>query len=243
MKINIDISTYVFLLISFLAGYFEYMYILLLIIFIHESGHALFGMMVGFNKPTINIYPFGGITIFNEDLNVRIYKEFISLLGGITFQLLFYLLCLYLYKELFITNHVFEIIKRVNFLLISFNFMLILPLDGGKLLNIILDYFFSYKVSHIISIVFSIIFILLFIYTHNDLFSLIILSFLIKSVIIEAISLRTKYSLFLFERYKKEYNFKRIKFINSISSFKRDCTHIINNEFEKSILHKLFDRR
>ena len=41
MKIEIHNTTYIFLLISFLAGYFEYMYILLLIIFIHETGHYI----------------------------------------------------------------------------------------------------------------------------------------------------------------------------------------------------------
>ena len=95
MKINIDISTYIFLLLSFLSGYFEYMYIFLLIIFIHECGHAIFGLLVGFYHPIINIYPFGGLTIFNEELNTSIYKEFISLIGGIIFQILFFLLSLY----------------------------------------------------------------------------------------------------------------------------------------------------
>ena len=34
-------------LISFLAGYFEYIYLLLLIILIHECGHCIFGMIEG----------------------------------------------------------------------------------------------------------------------------------------------------------------------------------------------------
>ena len=90
MKINIHITTYIFLLIAFFSGYFEYMYLLLLTIFIHESGHYFFATLVNFKYKEIIIYPFGGITLYNEDLNVNSNKELISLLGGIFFQLVFY---------------------------------------------------------------------------------------------------------------------------------------------------------
>ena len=90
MKVKIDNSTYIILLISFLAGYFEYMYLFLLIIFIHESGHILFGYLVNFKYSKIIIYPFGGLTVYNEDLNANSNKELFSLLGGLIFQLLFY---------------------------------------------------------------------------------------------------------------------------------------------------------
>ena len=69
MKVKIHTSTYIVLLFSFLSGYFEYMYLLLLTIFIHESGHYFFSSLVGFKYKEIIIYPFGGLTLYNEDLN------------------------------------------------------------------------------------------------------------------------------------------------------------------------------
>jgi len=243
MKINIDKTTYVFLLISFLAGYFEYIYLLLIIIFIHEMGHAFIGKLVRFKNIVITIYPFGGVTTFNEDLNTFIYKEFLSLLGGIFFQGLFYLFCFYMHNSLFITDHVFYIVKRINILLVSYNFLPIIPLDGGKLLNILLDIFFPYKISNKISVIISFVFVIIFVYKKGTIFSLLLSLFLIKCIINEINNIPSKYNRFLFERFINKYNFKRIKIVKSINLLYRDCNHIINNEFESDVLHKLFDRK
>ena len=162
MNIKIHDSTYIFILIAFLSGYFEYIYILLLMITVHEIGHLLFGYILGIKSSQIIIYPFGGITKFNNDLNISITKELFLLLGGISFQILFYFLILFMHNNSLITTHVFELINRIHILLISVNFLPILPLDGGKLINLILDYIFPYKISHIISIYISIIFIIIF---------------------------------------------------------------------------------
>ncbi len=243
MKVSIHYLTYIFILISFLSGYFEYVYLLLLIIFIHECGHYFFSILIGIKNPYIIIYPFGGITVLNEDLNIPIYKEFISLIGGIVFQLLFYLLILVLYKNNLITSHVFNIIHKINYYLIIFNFLPILPLDGGRLLNIILNKIFCFNISNKISIIVSIVFILLFGLINKTLFSFILILFLIKCIYIEIMNYNTKYYKFLFERYNKKYNFKKHKNINSISKFKRDYFHIINNVDEDKILRKMFDRQ
>ena len=219
------------------------MYLFLLTIFIHECGHIFFGYLVGFKNSIINIYPFGGISIFKEDLNTKTNKELFTLLGGITFQLLFLLLILFLYKYSIITNHVYEIIKRINILLISFNFMPIIPLDGGKLINVLFDKIFPYKISNIISIIVSIIFIIIFYLKELSLFALLLTLFLIKCIIIEINILNIKYNKFLFERYINNYKFNKIKNINNKYYFKRDYYHIINNMYESVYLSKLFDRK
>ncbi len=243
MKVNVHDLTYIFLLLSFLSGYFEYMYLFLLIIFIHESGHYFFSKIIGFKYSEIIIYPFGGLTLYNEDLNVNTNKELFSLLGGIIFQLLFYLLVLRLFNLGYITIHVFNIIKRINFILISFNFMPILPLDGGKLINIMLDKIFSYKLSNIVSIIISIIFIIIFIIFDRSIFGIVLSIFLIKCIYLEIINIKYKFNKFILERYLNNYNFKKIRIVNSINKFKRDHIHIINNELESTFLNKLFDRK
>ena len=240
-KIEINKYTYVFLLISFFSGYFEYMYLFLLIIFIHESGHYIFSKIVNFKYSKIIIYPFGGLTLYNEDLNVSSNKELFSLLGGILFQLLFFLLIVKLFYLGFVTYRVYSIIKRINFLLISFNFMPIIPLDGGKLLNIILDKIFSYRTSNIISLIISMIFIVIFLVFNKTYYSIILSIFLIKSIYIELNNINIKYNKFILERYLNNYNFKKIKIIDNINKLKRDNYHIINNEFERNYLQNLFD--
>ncbi len=241
MKININNSTYVCLLLSFLAGYFEYVYLFLLTILIHECGHMIFAKIIGFKFDKIILYPFGGITIYNEDLNVNSNKELFVLLGGITFQLLFFILIYILYNNSLVTDHTYTIIKRINIVLISFNFMPVLPLDGGKLTNIIFDKIFNYRLSNTISIIISIFFICIFILKNKTIFGIILILFLIKSIVIEVLNLKYKYNKFLLERYINDYNFKRIKIINNINKLKRDNYHIINNTLEKTYLRKIFE--
>ena len=242
MKIEIPNSTYLFLLLFFLAGYFNYLYLFLLIIFIHESGHYIFGLLCNIEVSKIIIYPFGGITVFNTDLNISIKKEFICLIGGITFQLLFLFFIYYLFNNNLIDNYTFKIIKRINYILISFNFMPILPLDGGKLLNLFLDLFFSYKYSNYIAIIISTISTIVFIMINKSILSLILALFLIKGIILEIINLKLKYNKFILERYLNKYKFKKIKKIKNINQLKRDCYHIIDNTFEMTYLTKMFDR-
>lgn len=241
MKININNSTYICLLLSFLAGYFEYVYLFLITILIHECGHMIFAKIIGFKFDKIILYPFGGITIYNEDLNVNSNKELFVLLGGIIFQLLFFILLLILYNNLYITEHTFKIIKKINIILVSFNFMPVIPLDGGKLTNIILDKLFSYRLSNIISIIISIFFICLFILKNKTIFGIILTLFLIKSIIIEITNLKYKYNKFLLERYINKYKFKKTIIVSNIYKMKRDRKHIINNTFEDDFLCKLFD--
>ena len=241
--IKIHDTTYIFLLISFFAGYFEYMYLLLLIITIHEIGHTIFAKIINFKFDKIIIYPFGGITKYTEDLNINTNKELFVLIGGISFQLLFLLLISILYKHNFVTEHVYLIFKKINILLISFNFLPILPLDGGKLLNIILDKIFSYKLSNIISIVISFIILIIFILYNKTYLSIILTLFLIKCLIIEINNIKYKYIKFILERYLNNYNFKKIKIIKNINNLKRDNYHIIDNTLEKRYLHNYFNKK
>ena len=242
MKIEIHNLTYITMLISFLAGYFQYIYILLLIIFIHEFGHYFMSNLVGIKTSKIIIYPFGGLTIYDSDLNLNTNKELISLLGGITFQLLFYFLVVIIHNNNLMTHNVFNIIKRINIILISFNFLPILPLDGGRLLNILLDKIFPYKLSNKLTLIVSILFLGLFIMYKRTILSILLFVFLLKEIILEINNIDNKYMTFLFERYKNNYSFKKIKRINNLNKFKRDYYHIINGVTERKYLSKLFDR-
>ena len=53
--------------------------------------------IVGLKVKKIVIYPFGGISYLNEILDIPLHKEIISLLGGIIFQTLFFILIYILY--------------------------------------------------------------------------------------------------------------------------------------------------
>lgn len=164
---------------------------------------------------------FGGVTILDEDLNLNIYKELLMLFGGPVCQILFYLLIFNLYTEGYVGSLTYEKVAIINKILLSFNLLPILPLDGGKIINNILDLILPYKLSHKIAIIISIITLPVLLYKIKVLNIMLFLILLIK--IYNEISLN-KYKLnkLLLERKLKNYKFKKTKKINNIKEVKRN---------------------
>ncbi len=230
----------------FLSGYFSYIFILFIIITIHEIGHLYAVYLLNFNVDKIIIFPFGGNIKYNALLNTSIFKELIILICGPLFQFIFYLIIYLLYINNFVNDSTFETVKTIHYSLIIFNFLPIIPLDGSKLLNLILDYFLSYKKAHIITIIVSIITIIILpVILNFKLFFIFISILLIKSIIYEIKNHKIKINKFLIERLIYKLKFKRGKTINNIYKIKRGKTHKIkkNNKIysEEEYLHNLFD--
>lgn len=133
------------------------MVLLLLIIIIHEFGHLIAACVFKKEMSSIVIYPFGGLTKIDGLLNDSILKEFIILIMGPIMQVLFYLLISYLYSKGYVMSSTYSNFSRINFLLLVFNLLPILPLDGGRFLNLLFNIRLPFKYSHIISVVISII--------------------------------------------------------------------------------------
>ncbi len=230
--------------VSFLAGYFKYIFILLLLIIIHEIGHLFVANILGYKINEVIIFPFGGLTKYDEYLNGSMLKELLVLLGGPLFQILFYILILILYKNNFITDFNFNIISILHKTLLCFNFLPIIPLDGSKLLNLFLQLFISYKKSNIILIIISFISIFILVIYEKRLIIIFLAFILIKTIIEEIYLHNVKFNKFLLERYLHYFNFKKGKLITNISNIKRSKEHDIlyNNKIytEKEYLNHLY---
>lgn len=247
--IKIDPTTYILLLLSLLAGYIHNIYIIILIVIIHELGHVLFLLIFKIEIIDITIYPFGGITKINKKINERIYKDFLISIGGILLQIISLIIFYILNKYYIIDNNTYKLFKEYNIYIIIFNLIPLIPLDGNKILNIILSKFLPYKTSlkiaNIIGIITLIIFIIMNIKLRiNDL--TIIIFLIIK--ILEQIK-NTKYILnkFYLERiiYDNYYdgiinNKKDIKDIriNKYYYFLKNNKYINEKEYIKEKLNK-----
>lgn len=239
-KIQIDSFFYLFMLISCLTASFKNFFFFLSIIIIHELGHVFMGLILGWELDKICLYPYGGITKFNVDINKRLSEELLVLLGGSLFQIIYFLIGYFLYNSNYFNYY--------NLSILVFNLLPIYPLDGGRILNIFISYFFSFRKSYYISIFLSIIISLLFIYfliINNYTFNIILMFIIVISKIIIEYKKRNYYfNKFLLERYINNYSFKKIKTISSIKKMMRDKRHIIfnNNHFytEKEYLKKLY---
>lgn len=192
-------------------------------------GHYLTGHFLKMKVKEIRLYMFGGITVLNEDLNLDIKKETIMLIMGPITQMLFFILIYFLYKEGYVNSLTYTKIKTINNLLISFNLLPILPLDGGKLLNNILDLIFPYKLSHLISIIISIIFLPTILLIDNKLLSILLITFLSFKLYIEISNHKYILNKLILERNLKKYHYKKTKTITNIKKIKRGENYILIN--------------
>ena len=210
----------------------------------HELGHVFIAIIFKYEIKKINIYPFGGYTIFEYDINRPFIEELLLFSFGIIFQLI-----LLIIFNIFIDNstYIYRIFYSYNLTIILFNLLPIIPLDGGKLLNIIINYILPFKVSHKLSIYISYIIILLIIIFFNKDINMIIMCMLLLFLLIKEHKNHIYlYNLFLVERYIKNIKFKKDNFINSnkISKMKKYLRNIfiIDNEYvdEKDMLKKYY---
>ena len=93
--IKINFLTIYFLLLLFLCGYLKVGLIIFFIVIFHELGHILFIKLFNYKIVSINIYPFGGITKINKDINTPVNKELIIAAAGVIFQLLLFMMVYY----------------------------------------------------------------------------------------------------------------------------------------------------
>lgn len=243
--------TYLIMALGYiLTGHYLNLIIFSSLILIHEIGHFLIAIINNFNVQKIIIYPFGGMTKINDMINRDISEELLIATSGVITQYLFYLLIVFLYQKGLIREYTYNLYTAYNNQMIFFNLLPIYPLDGGKIVNLILDKYLPYYKSNIITIIISLIVITIIIYLNiyqntysNIMIMLILLTYLYK--------LFTKrkylYQRFLLERYLYNIKYPKIKIVNNIKNMFKNKTHLINinNTYieEKKLLSTLFTKK
>ena len=217
-----------------------------LIVFIHELGHITMSLIFNFKIKKINIYPFGGYTIFDNNINNSFISEFLVFIGGILFQIILY----FIFNSLDISTYTKNIFNDYNFTILLFNLLPIIPLDGSKLLNIILNKFISFKRSHLTTIYLSYLTIIIYLLINTNInINMILMSILLIIILInEHKNHLFIFNRFLVERYIKSINYKNINFIKNknINNIKKYCNNVFinNNKYysEKEMLSDKFNK-
>ena len=240
--------TYIIIAISFiLTGYFSNLLIFTSIIIIHELGHYLIAKLNNLNPEKITIYPFGGITRLNIPINTKISKELMIALSGVIFQSIYYLLILFLYKNNIIRTYIFEIFKNYHYSILFFNLLPIHPLDGSKIINLIMSKYLPYKLALKLTIVISIITAIIIIkinYYKFNYTTILIITIIVDNLIKYSKNINYYFNKFLLERYLYKYHFSKSKNINKIDNMYKEKYHIIkeNSHYltEKEYLKRRF---
>lgn len=137
-----------YLLISIINNNFFNYISALLIVCIHEYGHYYFAKKFNFEIDKVEIFPFGAFLSVNDYGVHHICEELIMLMAGLVMHLPIYFII-----EIFIKN---QYLLEVNQLVLVFNLLPIYPLDGSKILLLLLslckDYYQAIKLQIKISL-------------------------------------------------------------------------------------------
>ena len=66
LKIKFDNSFYLFLILIILTGMFKEFSFIFILLFFHELGHAITGIILKWKLISITFYPYGGLTLFEK---------------------------------------------------------------------------------------------------------------------------------------------------------------------------------
>lgn len=206
--IKIDYLTWYFFLILFLCGYIKIGLIILGIVLWHELGHVLVSKLFHFEILEVRIYPFGGITKLEKDINTPLNQEIFLACAGIAMQIILGIALFLLPLDM----NLKEIIDKYNTSIMFFNMLPIMPLDGAFILNSFLNYVFSYKLAYRLMIGISILGVVSY-GVSNYFFNLnnyLLLGLFIYKIYESIKNYKYVINKFLLERYLKKFNFRNI---------------------------------
>ncbi|MFY4774730.1 M50 family metallopeptidase [Metabacillus sp. RGM 3146] len=147
-KIHIHPILWAIMFLSVITAQFKGMLMLLVIVLIHELGHALCASFFSWRIKSIVLLPFGGAAEVDEHGN-RPLKEEIWVIAAGPLQHIWLAAAAFLLQYSGILNEAdFQAFMYYNVSILLFNLIPIWPLDGGKLLFVLFSFFKPFHNAH-----------------------------------------------------------------------------------------------
>lgn len=143
MRIRIDLKIFIFIVLFYLTKQIEIYAMLMIFAILHECGHLIAGLIMGFKLEKINIMPMGlsisfkiPIENYNKKVdksNILSVKKIIIAFAGPIINIIIALIVTFI-------NLNFTEVQRLNIvyaniIICIFNLLPIYPLDGGRILK------------------------------------------------------------------------------------------------------------
>jgi stage IV sporulation protein FB len=214
----------------------------LLIIFVHEMGHGAAASFFSWRIKKIAMLPFGGVAEMDEHGNRPLKEELIVVLAGPLQHFWMMALSYFLFIAGVLPDKWHLLFIEYNLMILFFNLIPIWPLDGGKLVFILLSMKKSFQEAHLQSLhvsaaTLTIFTVLLMLIAPLTLNVWVIIAFLAFSLYYEWKQRRFTFMRFLMERhYGKQLDLRELKPINAtenemvgqvLEKFQRGCKHPI----------------
>lgn len=161
MQIKVDLKIFLFFLIFLITKKIKIYGIIMLFAFIHELGHLICGLVLGFKPEKMSILPYGLKISFKTktiDYNNKIkkgnilsVKKIVLALAGPVTNILCIIITLLINKISLIKLDTYQNIMYANILLVIFNMLPMYPLDGGRILKELIHIFYGLRKSYIYS--------------------------------------------------------------------------------------------
>ncbi|WP_042345608.1 site-2 protease family protein [Bacillus massiliigorillae] len=216
-KVTVHPTTWLVVGIAVITAHFQALLMLLTVVFVHEMGHACAAVYYKWRIKSIKILPFGGVLETDEYGNRTLMEDLHVTIFGPLQHLWMFLLSYVLLLIGVIEHETFVTFTYINSTICLFNLLPVWPLDGGKLLFLLLSLRYSFIQSHRlalqVSVGASIILLLAFIaFGQFSLNIVIILAFILFSISIEWRQRQYVFMRFLLERhYGKNQDLLKLK--------------------------------
>lgn len=130
------------------TAHFQQLFLLFFIVLVHELGHAAMALFFSWRIKQILLLPFGGVAEVEEHGNRPFHEELLVTLAGPIQHVWLLGAAFILWKYHWLSFDVWQMFVHYNIALFAINFLPIWPLDGGKLLFLVLTRYFPFSKAH-----------------------------------------------------------------------------------------------
>ncbi|MFJ7727096.1 M50 family metallopeptidase [Neobacillus sp. NPDC097160] len=265
--VHIHPLLWIVIALAIATGYFLEVCLLLAIIFIHEMGHAAAASFFSWRIKKITLLPFGGVAEMDEHGNRPLKEETIVVVAGPLQHVWMVAAAYVLFTVHLIPEDLCKLFINYNVMIFVFNLFPVWPLDGGKLVFLLLSLKNSFPSAHRLTLMIS--FVSLFMFSIIILLAApshinvwVVIAFLFFSLYHEWKQRRFIFMRFLLERYYgKKSGLQALKpiqaneqdlLIHVLEKFQRGCKHPIIVEAggketgtldENELLHAYFTEK
>ncbi|MED5043028.1 M50 family metallopeptidase [Geobacillus stearothermophilus] len=131
-----------------LTAHFKQLCLLFFIVLVHELGHAAAATFFSWRVKRILLLPFGGVAEVEEHGNRPFREEWIVTLAGPAQHLWLGVAACFFWKAGWMDDGSWELFFRYNVAVFVLNLLPVWPLDGGKLLFLLLSYRRPFSEAH-----------------------------------------------------------------------------------------------